>query len=164
MKNSNKWKGVSSSAKSRQVIQYGHNYSYTGGELETTDPIPDLYSLFKDRSLMPTELQKALEGWEPDQLIINRYLPGQGIASHTDNIKQFGPIVVCVTVGTGLEIEFTKGLEKIPIYVEANSIYVMSGDARYKWRHAIMPRKSDTVNGKTISRGLRDSLTYRTKL
>src|SRR6188508_2927469 len=40
--NSN-WVGVTSSQKSRKVIHYGYIYSYTGGPLQTTDPIPDLY-------------------------------------------------------------------------------------------------------------------------
>lgn len=162
LKNSTKWTGVTANPQSRKVIQYGYNYSYGGGPLETTDPIPPLYSLFDDLGSVDPELHKVLADWHPNQLIINRYIPGQGISAHTDHVRQFGPIVVCITVGSGIEMEFTKGTEKINFYVEPNSLYIMSGDARYKWRHAILPRKTDTVKGKTIQRGIRDSLTYRT--
>lgn len=162
LKNSSKWKGVTASARSRQVIQYGYEYSYSGGDLQSIDPIPPLYALFTDRSQMDPELQQVLANWQPDQLLINRYLPGQGISAHTDHVRQFGPIVVAITLGSGIEMEFTKGTEKVNVYVEPNSLYVMSGDARYKWRHAIIPRKSDVVNGQVIPRGIRDSLTYRT--
>jgi len=156
-----KWVGVTSSQKSRRVIHYGYIYPYTGGPLEPTDPIPDLYKdLFKGK----LEKIAILKDWLPDQLIINEYLPGQGIGAHTDHTTKFGPVIACLTLGSGVEIEFTKigGTEPpFHIYVEPNSLYIMSGDSRYLWKHAIIHRKSDQVNGKVKHRGTCLSLTYR---
>ena len=209
------WVGVTSNPTSRRVIQYGYKYGYTGGALEPTDKIPEIYSSMMDRfqevidlinshtrnlprikmTLGETTLTffnkttcdewKAQtpdhEKWEQkyfkglgcsdemkpqfDQLIINKYLPGQGIAPHIDKPSQFGPYIACVTLGSGVEIQFSKtGEETIPIYVEPNSLYIMSGDARYTWKHGIASRKSDLVSDQKIARGTRISLTFRTAL
>ena len=170
------WVGVTSNPKSRRVIHYGYIYPYTGGPLQKTDPIPQSYSpmMAKLRETLITPLQNSVQDGSIglpspmlfDQLIINEYLTGQGIAAHTDHTSKFGPIVACITLGSGVEIEFTKGggakqVDTQSVYVEPNSLYVMSGDSRYIWKHAIHKRKSDMVNGKSIPRGKRVSLTFR---
>lgn len=155
------WVGVTKNQNSRKVRQYGYEYVYSGGPPKPTDPIPVMYQLFNNRSTLPTELQQILADWEPNQLLINRYLPGQGISHHTDHLKYFNSIVVGITIGSGIEMEFVKAGQTVPIYLEPNSLYVMSKDARYKWTHGIRSRNTDTVNGVIINRGLRDSLTYR---
>lgn len=160
------WVGVTSSQKSRKVIHYGYIYSYTGGPLQATDPIPDLYQSLWGRIPHNPQFfgspffEKGLP--EFDQLIINEYVPGQGIAAHTDHTTKFGPVIACITLGSGVEIEFTRpGHESFKIYTEPNSLYIMSGDSRYLWKHAIIQRKSDTVDGKIHHRGTRISLTFR---
>lgn len=158
---SKKWNGVMGDEKSRQVIHYGYIYSYTGKNepLTKTDSIPANYMSLFD---MKNSLEGLPVGWKPDQLIINQYLPGQGIAGHIDHTVKFGPIVVCGTLGGGVEIEFTRaGHETQHVYVEPNSLYIMTGDARYEWKHGIVKRKSDKVKGKTIPRTKRVSLTFR---
>jgi alkylated DNA repair dioxygenase AlkB len=95
-----------------------------------------------------------------DQLIINEYKPGQGIAAHIDHEKFFGPIIICLTVFSGTEINFINkfnDLDVKTIRVEPRSLYIMSGDARYKYKHEICHRIED--HG--IKRGTRISLTYR---
>ena len=182
------WVGVTSNPTSRRVIQYGYLYGYTGGALEPTDPIPEIYSSMMDRFqkiigekfspdpllIKSNQTQFEKEGGpmgghgglpQFDQLIINQYLPGQSIAPHIDKPSQFGPYIVCVTLGSGVEIQFSKtGEETTSIYVEPNSLYIMSGDARYTWKHGIASRKSDLVADKKIVRGTRISLTFRTAL
>lgn len=108
------------------------------------------------------------------QLIINEYYPGQGIAPHIDHIKRFGPIVACISLGSGIVMDFEKitpasagseaVVEKYSIYVKPRSLYFMSGDARYKWKHSIASRKTDVVDAKKIKRGRRVSLTFRSTL
>ena len=93
-----------------------------------------------------------------DQLIINEYKPGQGIHPHVDHTKYFGPNIVCLTINSGVGIDFTKDELKKTVYVQQGSIYVMSGEGRYNWRHGIKHAMYDV--GK--KRGIRVSLTYRT--
>lgn len=76
-----------------------------------------------------------------EQLIINEYLPGQQIAYHIDHVTQFGPIVACITVGQAVPIKLKLNDIEKTINVEAGSMYIMTGDARYKWKHSL---KNDT--------------------
>ncbi len=165
---SSKWTGVSASDNARQVIQYGYTYSYTGGPLKATEPIPqNLIELLTTKFEDPKwkSLCSVLEDGSdhPEQLIINRYLPGQGIAPHIDHLINFGDVITCITLGSGVTIKFTRpGYHTYSIYVEPNSVYVMSGDARFEWKHSIDANKNDKVNNKVVSRGTRMSLTFRT--
>jgi alkylated DNA repair dioxygenase AlkB len=155
------WVGVSSNPTSRKVIQYGYTYPYTGGTLQPTTPIPELY-----QSLIPrfnAFIKENIDDQDVpfDQLIINQYLSGQGIAAHIDHTIKFGAIIACVSLGSGIEITFTRtGYDAVKIYVEPNSLYIMSDEARYLWKHAIAQRKSDN----NCSRGTRISLTFREAL
>ena len=161
--NSEKWYGISGNPKSRKVIQYGYSYSYaydrTG--VEKIDDMPEIFSKLITKDKVNKAVKNEVMTDEMEQLIINEYLPGQGIAFHTDHEKYFGPVIVCITVGSGISIDFVHRYDdtkKYTQYVEEGSLYIMSGDARYKWKHGIAQRISD--NDK--ERGIRWSLTYRT--
>lgn len=47
-------------------------------------------------------------GWALNQLTVNEYLPGQGIASHTDTTSCFGPVIYVVNMGSGIGMTLTK--------------------------------------------------------
>ena len=91
-----------------------------------------------------------------NQCIINRYLPGQGIGAHID-VKSYGDHIVCFTLGSGREMEFTRDDDNYCLYTEPRSAYVMSGDSRYKWKHQMRLRKSDSG----VSRSVCYSITFR---
>ncbi len=167
------WVGVTESANARRVIHYGYIYSYTGGKLQKTEPIPLIYSDLIERfqKIIDSEnLARPIPQF--DQLIINQYLCGQGIAAHIDDISKFDSIIACITLGSGVTINFKKktgdnNTEKpvtYSLYVEPNSLYIMSGDSRYIWQHAIPHRKKDLVGDLNIPRGKRISLTFRTAI
>ena len=61
-------------------------------------------------------------------------------------------------------LDFTNGEQKQSLYLEPQSLAVLSGDARYKWQHGIAARKSDKLHGMNLPRGRRISLTFRTVL
>jgi hypothetical protein len=71
--------------------------------------------------------------------------------------------IISITLASGCVMNFTevKSKRHIPIYLERGSLVVMQGEARHDWKHGILPRKSDQVDGKIISRGRRISLTFR---
>jgi hypothetical protein len=48
------------------------------------------------------------------------------------------------------------------LWLPPRSIYVLTGEARYRFTHAITAALSDTVDGKAIQRGTRTSITFRT--
>jgi alkylated DNA repair dioxygenase AlkB len=158
---SDQWVGVTASESARKVIQYGYAYNYTTSDARPMKiaPIPEAYARLV-----------ASIGISFDQLIINRYLPGQGIAPHVDHRDHFGPIVACITLCSGAEVVFSRGPigttseQTVKQYVEPGSLYMMTGDSRYLWRHRIDATKSDLVAGNRIRRGTRYSLTFRTMM
>lgn len=100
----------------------------------------------------------------PDQVIINEYLPGQGITRHIDCVPCFGESVASLSLGSQCVMEFThaKTGEKQQQQLDPRSIVVLAGEARYDWQHSIPQRKSDMWDGEKRMRGRRISLTFRT--
>lgn len=145
-------KKVSDAKQSRKVIHYGYSYSYkkSGGALEKIEDIPDL--LQELRQGIPLENRNDL-----NQCIINMYEPGQGIAPHIDDIYLFGDTIVSFTLFSSREISFTREKERIDILTNPNSVYILTGDARYSYKHEMRKRKKD----KNIPRGRVVSITFR---
>jgi alkylated DNA repair dioxygenase AlkB len=99
---------------------------------------------------------------QPDQVIINEYVPGEGIKPHKD--RAYYENQICgVNLGSGCIMRFIKGKneEVIDIEIPRRSLYVMQDDARKKWKHAIPPRKKDNIDGTVQHRERRVSITYR---
>lgn len=143
---------ITKSSASRKVAHYGYYYLYDRSGLKEAPKIPNYLESF----VLPERINKLvnedLVNVPFEQLIINEYLPGQQIAFHIDHVKQFGPMIACITVGQSVPIKFKYGsVEKI-INVKEGSMYIMTEDARYKWQHSL--RNATTNN--------RYSLTYRT--
>lgn len=99
----------------------------------------------------------------PDQLIINEYLPGQGIAEHIDCEPCFGDIVASLSLGSGCTMDFTEVATEVKrsVFLPRRSLVIISEDARYKWKHGIAKRKSDMMGGQKTARGRRISITFR---
>ena len=157
------WQNVNPKNTDSRVVQhYGYKYDYnTSAVKEKGDEMPPCISGLKNyltRTCL--ELKITDDSYKFNQCIINNYTPGQGISAHVD-IKSYGDVIGCFTLGSGTTMVFEKGDEKYEIYVEPNSLYIMSGDSRYKWKHSMPARKSDVVNGKKIPRDRRVSVTFR---
>lgn len=137
----------------RRVQHYGYKYDY------------------KARAVMPSSYIGPLPEWvekiaarlpfEADQAIVNEYLLGQGISAHVDCVPCFGDMIASLSLGSGAIMQFTNAGHKEEIYLEPRSLIILSGEARYKWTHAIPARKSDMVNGFKLQRERRISLTFR---
>jgi alkylated DNA repair protein alkB family protein 8 len=100
-----------------------------------------------------------------NQLTVNQYRPGDGIGSHVDTPSAFADGLLSLSLNSGITMEFLKvddeNVKKL-VYLPPRSLVLMSGDARYKWEHMIVSRRTDMHNGTWIPRQLRLSLTYRT--
>lgn len=150
----------------RRVQHYGWRYDYSAktiAEDMRTEPLPDF--------IMPVAVELQKRGWfaqTPDQVIINEYQPGQGIAPHIDR-NCFGPAVATLSLGDcwPMQLSLPPGKshaeERLEVFLEVGSVLVFSGDARSRWRHGIAPRKADkTPEGGKRSRQRRVSVTFRT--
>lgn len=145
----------------RRVQHYGYKYDYTARRVNASmkvGEIPDWLAEYAEKlhaeGLFPDF---------PDQVIINEYLPGQGIAPHIDCVPCFEETIASLSLGSSYVMDFTHAetAEKNSVLLEPRSLIVLSKQARYEWKHGIAARKTDRYQGQVISRGRRISLTFR---
>ena len=146
----------------RRVQHYGYKYNYKAqavtSELQL-GPIPDWLG-----GLCKRLYEEGVFSERPDQVIINEYLPGQGITPHIDCVPCFGETIASLSLGSPCVMEFSQpeAKRKEPVLLEPRSLVVLEGNARYRWQHSIPQRKTDIYSGQRFSRGRRISLTFRT--
>ena len=98
---------------------------------------------------------------DPEQCIVNRYQPGEGIGMHTD-AGGFGPVIVSVSLNADWAMRFRSGNGNRPYergglpddetaVLPARSALVLTGNARHRWMHGICRRDSRTERGTRIS-------------
>ncbi|MEQ1843714.1 MAG: alpha-ketoglutarate-dependent dioxygenase AlkB, partial [Verrucomicrobiales bacterium] len=146
---------------SRRVQHYGYRYDYKKRTVDREDylgPLPDW--------MAPLAQRIADEGFMaavPDQVIVNEYFPGQGIAPHIDCEPCFGPTIVSVSLGSDCVMDFTHvtSNQTHSLLLAEGSLLALEGAARYFWKHGIAKRKSDVVDGEKQFRERRVSLTFR---
>lgn len=141
----------------RRVQHYGHRYNYgRRGINESAPPIPDWASALAGRLHA-----EGLMDQPADQVIVNEYLPGQGISAHVDCVPCFGPVVAAVSLGSAYTMDFLHEQEIQAVRLERGSVCVMAGSARYTWKHRIAGRLSDPGPRGRVPRGRRVSITFR---
>ena len=166
----------------RRVQHYGHAFDYATLKIAKPGTVPampafagELISRLKESCLMPHEV---------DQLTINEYEPGVGIAFHVDAHSAFEDGIAAITLGSGIVMEFRKADEtsgKLSmgrhhrmappqpgaeisknVWLPPRSLLVMTGEARFAWQHGIAWRKTDCLKeGEVVPRSRRVSLTFR---
>jgi alkylated DNA repair dioxygenase AlkB len=114
----------------------------------------------------PLAARVLAEGHLPrfaENVVVNEYLPGVGIGAHRDD-PAFGPRVACVSLAADVILDLSHAGDgrRVSIDVPARSLWVMTGEARTSWKHAIAARKSDVVGGLRRARRRRISITFRT--
>ena len=145
----------------RRVQHYGWKYDYKVRSIDYSMYLGELpiwvfpiaQRLFRDGHI----------GSMPDQMIVNEYLPGQGIAPHIDCEPCFEDTVISISLLSPIIMDFAKvkSSEKASVLLEPRSLVVIADDSRYKWTHGIASRKFDTFKGNKFERRLRLSLTFR---
>jgi alkylated DNA repair dioxygenase AlkB len=143
----------------RRVQHYGYRYDYKSRSVDASQflgPLPD-WSIPCLKQLQDEGLIEQL----PDQLIINEYEPGQGIAAHIDCRPCFGEVILSLTLSSTCIMEFTRAETKTALLLEPCSVLIMQAEARHLWKHGIPARKTDQYAGKTLERRRRLSLTFR---
>ncbi len=139
----------------RRTQHYGYKYDYRNRSIDNSMKIGALPD-FAFGAVWHL-LGRGLLLKEPDQLIINEYLPGQGIFAHVDCEPCFDDRIASISLGSGCMMELSKGEDKRNIYLERCSVLLLTGIARYEWKHGIPARKSDGDK----ARERRISLTFR---
>ena len=147
IKNEIQFEPITNSKNSRRVAHFGYTYNYFSRDVETAEPIPDYLLNLVNPDRIP--IQSTY-----NQVIINEYKPGQKIAPHVDHTKLFGPIIACITIGQSVNIKFELNELEENFKPREGSLYMMTNDSRYKWKHSLINNRNKT----------RYSITYRNVL
>lgn len=145
----------------RRTQHYGYKYDYTKKKIDKSfyvGPIPNFIATYCD-FLIANNYFKIV----PDQVIINEYLPGQGISPHIDCTSCFDDTIASLSLNSSCVMEFSKcgQQDKKHLLLEPLSLLILTDNARYRWMHAIPSRIEDVWNGENLPRGRRISLTFR---
>ena len=153
----------------RAVQHHGWRYDYRRKKV-TPDmwigPLPDWAAKLAERVRTVQGRNGGPSfGTEPDQVIVNRYQPGQGIGWHTD-ADSFGPVLATLSLGdtwTMLLRQYGSS-DQLAIRLERGSLLVLSDAARSSWQHSINAREMMEPNsdGNLRRRRQRTSVTFRT--
>lgn len=89
----------------RRVQHYGFRYDYKARRI-TTDaylgPLPEWLASMAERLW-----ENGTFAVRPDQVIVNEYLPGQGIAPHIDCEPCFGGTIASLSLGSACVMAFS---------------------------------------------------------
>ena len=146
----------------RRVQHYGYKYDYKFHRINRTMKTLELPEWLSN--LSKKLYTEGIFNEIPDQVIINEYLPGQGITNHVDCSPCFSDTIVSLSLGSECVMYLTdKDNQEIknPYLLERRSIIILKEDARYSWMHGIKAVKNDNYFGKKIVRNRRVSLTFR---
>ena len=147
----------------RRVQHYGYRYDYTQRHISADSKIGDLPVWVQN--VAQRLLEQGIFPTLPEQMIVNEYQPGQGIAPHSDS-PGFGDTIASLSLGSACMMRLfphrTDKSQAFDIVLEPQSLVIFRGASRCQWQHAILARKSDVQNGCKIPRARRVSLTFRT--
>jgi alkylated DNA repair dioxygenase AlkB len=96
----------------------------------------------------------------PDHVLLRRYERGVGTEPHIDR-EAYGPIVAGLTLGSSRIFHLTRGRSRLEALLLPGDLYVMTGAARYRWRHGIPARLEDEFGGVRFPRTGGFSVTWR---
>jgi alkylated DNA repair protein alkB family protein 8 len=151
----------------RSVQHFGYRFDYPLNDIDR-DPI-DLDIDHKE-SFLPKWCEGILEKYHamfpmqglPNQLTINKYSPGDGIAFHCDRHSSFLSPILIFSLGSNIVMDFkSESSEPVSCLLKRRSLLIIDGLARYGYEHAIRERKIDLINGLVYERSDRFSLTFR---
>ena len=143
----------------RRVQHYGFKYDYKTRNISQKHylgPLPDW--LMQYCKLL---FERKIFAIIPNQVIVNEYEPGQGIATHIDCLSCFGETIASISLLSNCVMNFQKNIDKRILFLEPKSLLILQDEARYKWQHSIAPKKTDKYDSKIIPRTRRLSITFR---
>lgn len=145
----------------RRVLQYGYTFNHQTQHVKLSTPTPPMPTWLE--FLRSRSVERGVFDVLPDQLIVNEYMVGQGIHSHTDKTYCFGDVVCSLSLLSSCIVEMSNPntREKKSVMLERRSLLILTGDSRYIWKHGIGGESYDMFGGVEYKRKRRISLTYR---
>jgi len=132
--NNQKWSTLSRG----RTQQYGWSYNYIEGPIKKIKPLPE-WAI----NIVQKMMDKKYITQYPDQLIIDEYILGREIGTHTDS-EQFGDTIISLSLLSIYLFQFKKHFSSEKTYdlcLEPGTLCTMKGESRYKWKHQISVKK-----------------------
>ena len=119
----------------RRVVPFGFRHDYSGGGLQTAEPMPDFLLPLRERAA-------AFAGLPPDRLahaLVTEYRPGTSIGWHRDRPHYDDVIGISLSSPCTFRMrrKHDAGWERASLRVDRRSIYLMRGPSRWEWEHSI---------------------------
>ena len=134
----------------RRVLHFGWRYGYQSWAITPGETIPDWLLPLRERAAALMEVTAETI----EEILLSQYPPGAGIGWHRD-APMFGSKVVGLSLLGPCRLRFQRQRQAVrevsECQLEPRSAYLLSGEARLIWQHAIPPTKV-----------LRYSITFRT--
>jgi alkylated DNA repair dioxygenase AlkB len=154
----------------RLVYKYNRAGEQKGSAAAAAASVPAIPAAFD--ALCARLVERGLFPRAPEQVIVNEYQPGQGIAAHVDDTKLFGEPVCSVSLLADVTMDFkhkprprkasagagagagvgaaaagagqpASAESEHSVRLPRRSALLLTGAARYEWTHAIAKRRSD---------------------
>lgn len=143
----------------RRVQHYGYIYNYKNRSVSGVSEA----AAFPEWIL---QLRRKVQqhvgvNYDFDQVIVNEYVPGQGISGHVDCIPCFDDTIVSISLISQCVMQFSAPGEQHSLVLEPGSLLILQGEARYNWKHGIKAVKNDRWKDMILPRGRRVSVTFR---
>lgn len=126
----------------RSVKSFGYSYDFDKRIAEPSCPVPPELEFLRIKIARQAGIHEA----KLIQCLVSRYPPGATIGWHCD-VMAFGPQVFGVSLLSSCFLRFQKTqVSKRKVYeMESHprSLYILSGEARYKWQHSIPSVKQE---------------------
>lgn len=126
----------------RRVTSFGGSFDFDTNQLRPGQPLDDRLAPLRARVA-------AWQGLQPQDLVhalVSEYAPGTPLGWHRD-VPDFERIIG-VSLGGPATLRFRPypyhpalQREVLALEVEPRSIYLLQGDARWKWQHSVEPTK-----------------------
>ena len=95
----------------RRVQHYGYKYDYKRRNIDKTMHLGDIPIWCKNIGI---KMQvNGIIDFMPDQVIVNEYLPGQGISNHIDCEPCFNDTIISLSLNSSCIMQFTNNLKRI---------------------------------------------------
>lgn len=146
----------------RRTQHYGVRFNYKtlnpSQELKEGSE-PTMPSVLKD--LGDRLVKEGVLYITPNQVTINEYLPGSGIGYHVDTHSAFEGGIAIISLISTIIMNFKRDGLLLGMALPARSAFAFHDEARFLWEHGIPSRRTDIIDGKTVARQRRVSITYR---
>jgi alkylated DNA repair dioxygenase AlkB len=132
----------------RLAQRHGYRYEYKSRTLTRTGPLAPWV-----RSWAEAAHERRWMSSRPDQVTVQWYEPGTGIADHCDDRQCFGPEIATISLlaPCTYRLHYPGSKQAHTQVLEPGCVVLLSGEARAHWKHDIPKTKATRIGTRRLS-------------